>query len=174
MPELRARIRDAGGLAAAPPATALALPGGKRKPDNGAGSSKPKKPKSKALALPAPELDEEPLLALPAPTPKGKKAPEKPMHSHPIAEITDTCVVCDTYGNPLRGRNPVEIFSKPVLTEGLLEDADDTTTNLAKRPQQVEPGDELTQVIDATALRAEVLKMLAEDDGDDEELEEEE
>ena len=95
------------------------------------------------------------------------------MHSHPIAEITDTCVVCDTYGNPLRGRNPVEIFSKPVITEGLLEDADDTTTNLAKRPQQVEPGDELTQVIDATALRAEVLKMLAEDDGDDEELEEE-
>ena len=220
VPELRARIRDAGGLAAAPPATGpgssrlLALPptgagssrplgfppagGSKRKPDAAAvGASKPKK--GKTLALPAPELNEEPM-ALPAP--KGKKsAPEKPMHTHPIAELPDNCAVCDTYGNPLvshplTGRNPIEISKKPAAPrEGLLEDADDTTTNLRLTSGAVEPGDEMTQLTQGglvkpvqvpaadmyeKELKSQLLKMIAEDEAneddeeEDEELEEEE
>ena len=199
VPELRARIREAGGLAAAPPATGpgssrlLALPpagSSKRKADD-ASASKAKK--SKVLALPAPELDEEPM-ALPAP--KGKKsAPEKPMHTHPIAALPDNCVVCDTYGNPLRvnaalvGRNPIEKPAPP--KEGLLEDADDTTTNLKRGRGTVEPGDEMTQLTQAALpapdpyevrkeeIAEQLKKMIAadmddDDEEDDGELEEEE
>jgi hypothetical protein len=85
-------------------------------------------------------------------------------------------------GGPLAGRNPIEyrpnVLVAPVGAaggrllalpprEGLLEDCDDTTTNLNKRQKTLETGPE----VDSAILRAQLMNMIAEDDGEDDEAE---
>ncbi len=138
VPELRVRVRDAGGLQALPAQTqkkALMAPvpvqngsthglsraeQDKKRKAGASSSAKPKKPK--VPTLPAPELTEEPMMPVDVKG-KGPKIPEKPSHNHPITEEGTNCQVCDTYGNPLAvnplaGRNPIE-KPKSVDEEGL-------------------------------------------------------
>jgi len=103
VPELKSRIKDAGGL----PTGGLAVA-----PSSGSKSSKSK---PKVPALPAPELTEEgpsapvPMEIVPAKASKSststktkkKKTLEKPVHTHPMGEESAECQVCETYGNPL-------------------------------------------------------------------------
>ena len=115
VPELRTRIKDAGGLPTGSASSAVkALPGpdkpkGSEGTRGAGGASKPKKPKVPAL-ITAGELTEEPMDPKPKSSksktekPKGaskSKKADKPVHSHPIDEISPECQVCETYGNPL-------------------------------------------------------------------------
>jgi hypothetical protein len=108
VPELRTRIKDAGGL---PTGSGAAGPGTIVK----SSSSKSKSSKPKVPALPAPELTEESMGTEIVPAKKSsksegsstktkkKKTLEKPVHTHPIGEDGEAseCQVCETYGNPL-------------------------------------------------------------------------
>jgi hypothetical protein len=102
VPELRTRIKDAGGL----PTGAIGAPI----------VTKPKSSKSKPKvpALPAPELTEESMEIVPAKAStkttksKKKKTLDKPVHTHPMGEESTECQVCETYGNPLVEEDPEE------------------------------------------------------------------
>jgi hypothetical protein len=110
VPELRARIKEAGGLptgsggGAAGPSTGTIV----STKATSSKSSKSSSKKPKVPALPAPELEEEPTVPEPKatkttkPTKESKKPKkEKPVHDHPIEETSAECQVCETYGNSL-------------------------------------------------------------------------
>jgi hypothetical protein len=153
VPELRSRIKEAGGLptgsgvGAAGPSTGTIV-------STKATSSKSSSKKPKVPALPAPELEEEPTIPEPPKAkpskgkePKGSKPKkEKPVHDHPIEETSAECQVCETYGNSLVD-----------------------TTGDSEAPEYVE---------ETKSLRERLTLMLAaeanaDDDGDEEDDEEE-
>jgi hypothetical protein len=108
VPELRSRIKDAGGLPASGGAVTTNATKAIEAPKGSKSSSKSSK-KPKVPALPAPELEEEPTVPEPPKAkpskgkePKGSKPKkEKPVHDHPIEETSAECQVCETYGNSL-------------------------------------------------------------------------
>jgi len=108
VPELRSRIKDAGGLPASGGAVTTNATKAIEAPKGSKSSSKSSK-KPKVPALPAPELEEEPTIPEPpkAKPSKGKEPKtskskkEKPVHDHPIEETSAECQVCETYGNSL-------------------------------------------------------------------------
>lgn len=122
VPELRTRIKDAGGL---PSGGLAAAPSGTKSLPSG---SKTKSSKPKVPALPAPELTEESMEIVPAKASKSssttkskkKKTLEKPVHTHPIGEDGEAseCQVCETYGNPLvAGASRAEDSEEPEESE---------------------------------------------------------
>lgn len=126
VPELRNRIKDAGGLPTGGSAGSTSAPKGTKSIEAPKASSKSSSKKPKVPALPAPELTEDtteaPQSALSEmlhgpvkaskttkPTKESKKPKkEKPVHDHPIEETSAECQVCETYGNSLVEEAPDE------------------------------------------------------------------